>query len=98
MNLSEYKAKEIELKADYNSKLKQLQDNYIKDNSPFKVGDYIYNITGMIKVDQIKLNYYNNLEFIYIGLKYKRIKGVVSRTKDKALYKMINDLHLLKNN
>lgn len=75
-----------ELDERYRVEKSELDHNYFKSvKKRFKVGDFIENVTGVIKVDGISyticpITY--EIELTYIGLRYKKHKGTLTRTKD----------------
>lgn len=86
MSIEKYRLDEAALKAEYELKLHELRRNYVEQNKKYNIGDYIYDITGIIKINSVGYKAFNhNIEIIYYGYKYKKIKGVVSRTKDKKI-------------
>lgn len=74
------------LEENHRIRISLLQNNFARNNAKFKVGDFIGNVCGIIKVDKItgKIMQYNkSVHIIYHGLRYKKIHGVLSRTKDR---------------
>lgn len=71
------------VKQDHKRKIHELRLKYVSTNHLYNVGDYLYNVTGIIKVSKIDYVVYfnNNVGVTYTGLRYKRWKGVLSRTK-----------------
>ncbi len=90
--------KELEdLKKELKDLKKELKEKYIKKNEKFKKGDIIQGITGIIKVEKIDLDIfekYKNINFIYTGTPFKKIKNKLLRTKQTI--KSITDYNNLK--
>lgn len=85
--IEEYKRLENEFYEEYKIKLHKLRTKYIEKNKKFNIGDYIYNITGIIKVDSIGYDIFGGcIEIKYSGYKYKKYKGKLSRTKDMKIF------------
>jgi len=80
----------VELELLKNKKITELKDKFSK-KLPFKKGDIVYNVTGIIKIDCIdfKTGYNGRNELLPIhatfsGIKYKWLKGgFVTPTKIK---------------
>jgi len=84
------------LKKEYDDRIHLLRKKFINDNAEFKVGDFIFNITGIIKIEKILYQVSpTGLETIYSGYRYKKIKNVLSRTKDRALSRLKYDVRLV---
>ena len=101
MTTSEYQSKVKELNTKYNSDLHNLCMEYVNTNKKYNIGDYLYNITGIIKVKSISYtkDRYDNIEITYSGYKYKKEKGVLVKnklyntnpeTKTESLIKLLN--------
>lgn len=89
MDQEEFKKKEEEILNHAQSEIRTLRANYIKDKSKFNVGDFIYNVTGIIKVDKITSErFLNDIEIIYQGYRYRKIKGELVRTKSNSISSM----------
>lgn len=96
MTREEYLKIENEIYAEHNLKLHRLRTEYVEQNKKFNVGDFVYNVTGIIKVSKISYSLSRNYIYIvYLGYRFKKIKGVLSRTKDKNICRMM-ELHSLK--
>jgi hypothetical protein len=66
-----------------NLNIHTLRTNYAKENAKYKKGDFIKNVTGIIKIDSIGYNtLHNTTDITYTGYPYKMIKGILTRTKD----------------
>ncbi len=89
---SEYKSLMLELEILKTKKINKLKDEFSK-KLPFKKGDVIYNVTGIIKIDNIDFKIVYNgrgellpVHVVFSGVKYKWIKdGFVSRTKNEQI-------------
>jgi len=77
--LREYK----ELKADFELEKYKLRKKYTSEMARFKVGDFVGNVTGIIKIDNVTCDVHKDgtLSVVYTGLRYKKIKGKLERTK-----------------
>ena len=84
MTIDEYKKRECEINEEYINKLHLLRMDYVNENKKFDIGDFVYNVTGIIKVERITYEMFSdNIEITYIGHRYKKNKGKLSRTKEK---------------
>ena len=64
----------------------------------FKIGDFIYNVIGIIKIEAISYNIFEKFEtinIVYRGYRYKKVYDVLSRTKDKKLSNLTHDLKII---
>ena len=78
------KYKQSDLDAEYISNLHERRLQYVLDNAKFKVGDFIGNVTGIIKVDRIGYDMVmGEPQIIYYGKRYKKRNFKLIRTKDK---------------
>ncbi|MFA5366688.1 MAG: hypothetical protein WC333_02290 [Dehalococcoidia bacterium] len=72
-----------QIKADYAEKIEIAKRQYIDDNAKFKKGDFVGNVTGIIKVEEIYcINYCSKLQIVYKGIKYHKTKGFLIKNKD----------------
>lgn len=100
MNIEEYQKSEKEIHDSYKFELHRLRLKYVESNKKFNVGDFVFNVTGIIKVDKISYEmFFNSIEITYSGYRYKKIKNELSRTKDKNISTMMqsHNLKLLNN-
>ena len=87
MNREQYKLLEKEIFDECDIKLHQLRKEYVEKNKKFNIGDFVGNITGIIKIDKIKYNIlHDHVEIVYIGLRYKKINKQLLRTKEHVPY------------
>lgn len=101
MTLEEYVKKSQEIFKEYQSKLEKLREEYVIFNKKFNVGDFVYNTTGLIKVEHVtyEIDRDDNIIIIYIGHRYKNQNNVISRTKEVKMTSMREEnLKSLKNN
>ena len=97
MDAKEYNKKLSEIELEYEQKLHNLREKFVQDNAEFKIGDFIYNVTGIIKVDKIGYQIFRDFpEIVYYGYRYKKNKGVISRTKDNDISSLKYNLKILK--
>ena len=97
MKESEYNILSANLTLEYDSKLRNLREEYISKKAEFKVGDFIYNVTGIIKINKIGYDLFRGVpEIIYYGYRYKKVKGKVLRTKDKRISDLRSNVKKLK--
>lgn len=89
-NIKQLREVETILREDCEDSIRTLRTEYANDKSTFKVGDFIGNVTGIIKVDSIDLS--PDYVITYTGLRYKKVKGVLSRTKDNKPSTLIYNL------
>ncbi len=61
-----------------------LKEILIKQHCEFEIGDFVRNVTGIIKIDAISFVFNNgNPEFLYHGFRYwNNNEGFLERTKD----------------
>ena len=101
MNLEEYKKIEKEINDSHKLELHRLRTDYVEKNKKFNVGDFVFNVTGIIKIDKVGYAiFWDDIEIAYSGYRYKKVKGVLSRTKDNKISAMWQSrgLKLLRNN
>lgn len=86
----EYDSLMVELELMKNKKVTELKNKFYQ-KLPFKKGDIIYNVTGIIKIESIffKIDYNGRgdrlpIHATYKGTKYKWVKdGLITPTKNK---------------
>ncbi len=86
MEREEFIKLELRIKKEYEIKLYNLRQDFVEANNEFKVGDFIYNVTGIIKIEKIgheSIDGYTTI--VYRGYRYRKIKGELLRTKDPKL-------------
>lgn len=94
--LAEYLLAESLLESNFYKHLHKLRLDYINRIAEFNVGDFIGNVTGIIKVEHIGYNMiFDKPEIVYYGYRYKKNKGVLSRTKDKNIATLSCSLKLI---
>ena len=92
MNKEELIQKEKELTKQYQMELNRLRKKYVNENSKFNVGEFVGNVTGIIKVDTVHYTHFmNDIIITYKGLRYKKVKGKLYRTKDNKPAVMVED-------
>lgn len=97
MTKKEYKHREEDIKFMYELNLHKLREEYVNINKKYKHGDFVGNVTGIIKVEYITYTIFNDdIEITYIGYRYKKIKGVLYRTKVKKLCELWETHDLVK--
>ena len=85
----EYDSLISKLEIEKHIKISKLKDNY-KEKLDIKIGDIIYNVTGIIKIESLdfKIRYNGRgdrlpVHIIFKGTKYKWIKGgLISKIKN----------------
>jgi len=88
----EYNSLMLELEILKAKKINNLKDKFVKE-LPFKKGDIVYNVTGIIKIDNIdfEIGYNGRGELLPIhatfsGVKHKWLKGgFITPTKRKQI-------------
>lgn len=96
MDIEEYKKLESQINAEYILKLHNLRNDYINSKKKYNIGDYVFNVTGIIRVESVSYDlFWGSIEIIYSGYRYKKIKGVLSRTRDNKITSM-RESHNLK--
>lgn len=101
MNIVDYKKIENEICDSHKLELHKLRTEYVEKNKKFNIGDLVFNVTGIIKVDKISYEiFFDKIEIVYSGYRYKKVKNEISRTKDKKISSMweSHNLKLLRNN
>lgn len=98
MNIEDLKRFELVLLQEYERKLHELRLKYVKENAEFKVGDFIGNVTGIIKVDSIGYERFRErFEITYTGLRYWWGKNKeLKRTKDNKPSTLTYELKKIK--
>ena len=75
-----------ELKVDYKKAKHELIMVYVQEHAKFKIGDFIGNVTGCIKVERISYEWqkrWSLFEIMYSGKRYKKVKGEFILCKDQ---------------
>lgn len=101
MNKEDYRKREDDLYTQYKTELHKLRTEYVENNKKFNIGDFVFNVTGIIKVERIGyVMFFDNTEIVYYGYRYRKVKGENLRTKDKVISSLSesNNLKLLINN
>ena len=97
MTKKEYKHREEDIKFMYELNLHKLKQEYVESNKKFKVGDFVGNVTGIIKVEHISYtDFRDDIEITYIGYRYRKENGVLYRTKNKKLHNFWESHNLVK--
>lgn len=82
MTVSDYIVSIKQLDIEYIKNKNELLNKFVNDNAEFKIGDFIYNVTGIIKIEQIKGELVHGVPHIkYLGYKYHNSKGKLIKTK-----------------
>jgi hypothetical protein len=99
MNIEEYRKLENEINEECKLKIHKLRNEYIEKNKKFNIGDFVFNVTGIIKVERVSYKIFCD-GIVYSGYRYKKNNDELSRTKDKKISSMweSNNLKLLRNN
>ena len=98
MTPQEYNGQVDEIYREADARLHRLRLWFVEENAEFKIGDFIYNVTGIIKVDKITYEMFGNEPVIvYKGLRYKKVKGELIRTKDNNISTLIHNLKIIYN-
>lgn len=90
MTYDEYDEELNTLVAQYHEKIKNLKDRYKDANAKFKVGDFVGNVTGIIKVDKVSAigGTKRPPSIVYKGKAYKRRGGLLFRTQSNRVREM----------
>jgi hypothetical protein len=96
MCIDDYNKKRLDLVAVYEMGLHALNQKYVEEIAEFRVGDFIYNVTGIIKVEKISYDMmFDKPQVVYYGYRYKKFKGELLKTKDKKLSKLRDNVKKL---
>lgn len=96
MNPLEYKFLMENLIEDFTKKKQELQQKYVDSNAKFKVGDFIENVCGIIKVEEIDYTMSFDIpHIVYKGTAFRKEKGKLIKTKQKTK-KILNEYGGLK--
>ena len=101
MDIENYKKFENEIYDSYKLELHKLRTKYVEKNKKFNIGDFVFNVTGIIKVDKVSYEiFFDDIKIVYFGYRYKKVKNELSRTKDRKISSMreSHNLKLLRNN
>jgi len=89
MLYEEYERRRIMLQDQFDKGMDELNERYTQENAVFKVGDFIGNVTGIIKIEFISHNDYPSFnsapDIVYIGWRYKKRYGKLVKTKHKEM-------------
>ncbi|MEK6828893.1 MAG: hypothetical protein AABY15_02120 [Nanoarchaeota archaeon] len=97
MNLKEYKEQELEIEKDYELRLHKLRKKYVEDKAEFKKGNFIFNVTGIIKIERVGYKmFFDTPEIVYYGYRYRKIGSSLLRTKNKKISSLQHSLKLVK--
>jgi hypothetical protein len=97
MTSQELRLKEKDLKKEYELNLQRIKNEFVQSNKKFNVGDFVGNVTGIIKVNSISYeDFMGTTEIVYIGYRYRKLNGNLIRTKDKKLSKLTESHNLIK--
>ena len=95
MNIDEYKNFEDEMLERHRFELHKLRSEYVATNKKFRIGDFVYNVTGIIRVESVSYKMFlGNIEIQYHGFRYKKQNGAVSRTKDRLIATLLESNYL----
>jgi hypothetical protein len=86
MELIEMFDKLNELKIAYKKAKDEVRMQYVKEHAKFKMGDFIGNVTGTIRVERIGYEWskrFSSFDIIYYGKRYRRIHGESILCKDQ---------------
>ena len=90
MTLNQYKALVSLETEEYNIALRAIGDRFARENGKYNIGDYIYNVTGILKIEAIKCELFGETPNIkYFGYPYKKRMGKLSRTKKNNMISML---------
>ena len=71
MTITQLKERELEIQKDCTRLIESLHQEFIEENAKFKVGDFVRNVTGIIKIESIRYDQYSDGGITYCGFKYK---------------------------
>ncbi len=96
VNKNTYQARLDEIDTNYKKEFDILLNEFVTTNSEFKIGDFVGNVTGIIKVNSIGYDIISGMPVItYTGLRYKKIQGKLQRTIDQNLSTLVYSLELI---
>jgi hypothetical protein len=87
MKYEEYITIKNRLERAFNSNIFDLNKQYAHSLAKFKVGDFIYNTTGIIRVKEIRFETDEDNQvyrIVYRGTRYYKKKGKLIKTKDQT--------------
>jgi len=97
MNKDDLRRFEKIILEDYQTKVHKLRLLYAEENAEFEVGDFIKNVTGIIKVERISYKLFrDSIEIVYKGYRYWPHHGKLKRTKDKKISELKYELTKVK--
>lgn len=70
MTVAQLKARELEIQKSCTLLIESLHQEFIEENAKFKVGDFVRNVTGIIKIESIRYDQYSDGGITYCGFKY----------------------------
>ncbi|RPI84577.1 MAG: hypothetical protein EHM34_03360 [Nitrosopumilales archaeon] len=87
MTISELHSNIKALRHEVNLKIHMLRQEYVQEHAKFKVGDFIGNVTGIIKVERIGYECYGKddelLDIKYFGTRYRKSHGEYIQVKNR---------------
>jgi hypothetical protein len=94
MEYDELVSKLSTLKIEYKNSKHELRVQYVNEHAKFKVGDFIGNVTGTIKVERVSYEWtkrWSQFDIVYYGKRYRRIKGEFSLCKNQYYSPMFRE-------
>ena len=77
----------------YLSKIHQLRRVYTQQNKKYNIGDFLFNVTGIIKVERVGYEIFmDEIYIVYYGYRYKEQQSKLSRTLDNKISSLREDL------
>jgi len=71
MTITQLKERELEIQKRCTLLIESLHQEFIEENAKFKVGDFVRNVTGIIKIESIRYDQYSDGGITYCGFKYR---------------------------
>jgi len=71
-----------QVKEDYDKKIEIVKKQYVTDNAEFKTGDFVGNVTGIIKVESIHCLHKFDMQIVYSGIRYHKSKGFLIKNRE----------------
>ena len=84
MTSAELKNKIETIEWEAKNMIHEARKEFVEANKRFDVGDFVFNVTGIIKIDTISYQTFLGVTQVrYVGKRYRKAKGVLIRTKYK---------------
>ena len=87
MTKEEYEIRLSELEQNHQNNLRALANEYALSNNPYKVGDFLIDHIGVMKVERIEVTYCSSgYTCVYFGTEYTRKLVPMKKQSGRGMY------------